>query len=202
MNDVRSDLVSGQVIERLAGTGEPSVCITLYQALLKSDRFEFVLQKGTELGVSTFVPMLTDRVVSHGQNRVGAKSARWRRIVTEASEQSGRSRIPVIHDPVTLRSACENALPIAIMPWENEADPVHVKTVIAQARENGWEGSNVEIFIGPEGGFTLEEVELARSLNVLTLSLGQRILRSDTAAIATVSIICYELGEIGGEGEG
>ena len=199
LSEVSSDLVQGRVIERRTGAAEPAVKITLYQALLKTDRFEFVLQKGTELGVSTFVPLLTDRVVARAPSgkRAAARTARWRRIVTEAAEQSRRSRIPAIGEPVTLRTACENAMPVALMPWEEETVPRGIRTVLVQARKKGWDGSELAIFIGPEGGFTVEEAELARSLGVQTLSLGPRILRSETAAVATVAAICYELGELG-----
>ena len=199
LHEVRRDFVEGRVVERRTGTGEPRVKITLYQALLKSDRFEFVLQKGTELGVSSFVPLLTDRVVARDskEHGSGARADRWRRIVTEAAEQSGRSRRPTISAPATLRIACEGAPQVALMPWEKESSSSGVRAALARSRVEGWGGLEVAIFIGPEGGFTAQEAELARSLGVQTLSLGRRILRSETAAIAMIAAVCYELGELG-----
>jgi 16S rRNA (uracil1498-N3)-methyltransferase len=199
LSEVHRDFVEGRVVERRTGAGEPRVKITLYQAPLKSDRFEFVLQKATELGVSSFVPLLTDRVVARKSNerRSGARVGRWRRIVTEAAEQCGRSRIPTISGPVTLKEACDDAPRAALMPWEEERTSSGVRAALARSRAEGWDGSEVAIFIGPEGGFTAQEAELARALGVQTLSLGQRILRSETAAIATIAAVCHELGELG-----
>ena len=199
LSEVQRDFVEGHVVERRAGTGEPRVKITLYQALLKADRFELVLQKCTELGVSSFVPLLTDRVVARESNerRTGARVGRWQRIVTEAAEQSQRSRRPTISGPATLQEACEGAPWAAFMPWEEEQTSGGVREAIGRSRADGWDGSEVAVFIGPEGGFTDQEAELARSLGVQTLSLGRRILRSETAAIATIAAICHELGELG-----
>jgi 16S rRNA (uracil1498-N3)-methyltransferase len=199
LSKVHRDFVEGRVVERRIGDGEPGVKITLYQALLKSDRFELVLQKCTELGVSSFVPLLTDRVVARDSNRrePGARTDRWRRIITEAAEQSERSKRPTLSPPATLQEACEGAPRVALMPWEEKSTSSGVRAAIAHSRAEGWEGLDVAILIGPEGGFTAQEAELARSMGVQTLSLGQRILRSETAAIATVAAVLYELGELG-----
>ena len=193
---VSPELVEGNVIQQRRGPGEPDTQITLYQALLKSDRFDLVLQKGTELGVSRFVPIVTERTIvrTSEERRADSRLDRWRRIVTEAGEQSRRARIPAISTPVSFDEACQLVSPLALMPWEEER-MLSLRNAISESNTEGRDRSEVSIIIGPEGGFTSEEAELARRHGVQTVSLGRRILRAETAAIATVTAVCYELGE-------
>ena len=128
--------VEVQVLERRTGKPESSVKITLCQGLLKSARFEWILEKGTELGVTSFVPTLCRRSMA-GLEEVGpAKLQRWRRIVQEATEQCGRSRIPTLTSIRPLMHALNDIPPtaIAIMPWENEQQ-VHLRDVLRAARD-------------------------------------------------------------------
>ncbi len=181
-----------------AAEGEPSSPpITLYQALLKADRFEQALQKCTELGVSRFVPIVTERCV----RRVDAKWAanrypRLRRIVTEAAEQSGRRRVPVLEAAVGLREACDAAEGVRLIPWEGER-VTGIRAALEAAGPGALRGG-VSVFVGPEGGLTEAEVAYAASRGVEPVSLGPRVLRSETAAMAAVAAVQYELGELGG----
>ncbi|MDP6513222.1 MAG: 16S rRNA (uracil(1498)-N(3))-methyltransferase [SAR202 cluster bacterium] len=193
---VSPKLVEGDVTGRRLGLGEPDVKITLYQAMLKSDRFELVLQKCAELGVSTFVPIITERTVvraSEGQ-RASSRLDRWRRILIEAAEQSRRARIPVVAPPISFEAAVQSQPSLAVMPWEEDRS-TNLRDVISESEVEGLDRSEVSIIIGPEGGFTAEEADLARRHGVQTVSLGRRILRAETAAIAAVAAVIYELGE-------
>lgn len=187
--------VEVQVLDRQAGKSESPVRIILCQGLLKSARFEWVLEKGTELGVAVFAPLLCRRSMAGLEDTGASKQQRWQRIIQEAAEQCGRSRLPellpahpLIH---TLREIPPGAL--ALMPWEEEhAHPL--REALAPALNPGNPlPMTVVLFIGPEGGLLAEEVTLARRYGVKVVTLGQRILRAETAALATVANVMYEL---------
>ena len=117
------DMVEGDVLSVVQGRGEPLVSITLYQGTLKGEKFQWVLQKGTELGVATFVPIVCRRSIPRGRDT--SRHARWPRIVTEAAEQSGRCRLPQILEPMPFQDACRRVegSGISIIPWEQEGPP-------------------------------------------------------------------------------
>ncbi|MCH7746000.1 MAG: 16S rRNA (uracil(1498)-N(3))-methyltransferase [Chloroflexi bacterium] len=191
---VDSNTAQGVVSDKRVSDGEPDVRLVLYQGMLKSDRFEFVLQKGTELGVSAFVPVSCARSVAKGDS--ANRSVRWRKIITEAAEQSGRGRIPILEKPSEFFNACDAHEGPGLIPWEEEAD-AGLRSVLERWKASDIGISSVSIFIGPEGGFTREEVEYARSKGIVAVSLGKRILRAETAGIATAAAILYEIGELG-----
>ena len=191
--------VRGTVTHRLPSKGEPRTRITLYQAVLKADRFEFVLQKGTELGVSVFVPVFCARSVPKdtGTGWLAKRRQRWQRIVTEAAEQSHRGGVPIVGAPLEFFSACGAAEGLVLIPWEQESG-TGLRAALGRWKDEGNEGPQVSVFTGPEGGFTRQEVEYARSMGAVPVSLGDRILRAETAAVAAVAAILYETGELGG----
>ncbi len=262
-----------RLIERRAGKSESNVRIILSQGLLKSARFEWVLEKGTELGVSVFSPVLCRRSLSGLEDPGTSKMQRWQRIITEAAEQSGRARLPALLPARPLLRALNDIPPgaLALMPWEEERtltlrdalrNPLHsrggggvdeaftsgfletrrspepvilstAKDLASAARRSfaalrmtpptRWpfpkkptservdEGrgpvrspsdqllparhnqTTVVLFIGPEGGLTADEVNQAQQHGVQVVSLGSRILRAETAALATVTSVMYEL---------
>ena len=198
LDSVGHQRAKGTVDERTQGGGEPVVRLTLYQSVLKAEKFEMVLQKGTELGVSAFVPFYCDRSVPKSGAKQGgeAKLERWRKIITEAAEQSGRSRLPALAEPADFRDACKRVEGLALVPWEEE-EQTGLKQALARSKAGGQSLDAVSILIGPEGGFTSEEVDLAREMGILPVTLGKRILRAETAGIAAVTAIMYELGELG-----
>lgn len=163
---------------------EPTLHLTLFQALLKRDNFEWALQKGTEVGVSRFVPLLTARTVAQPPHKL----ERWERILAEAAEQCRRGRIPDLAAPLRLADAWHEAAKadIALLPWEGASD-LTVKTVLA-----GKQPQSVALLIGPEGGWTEEEVENGRSHGIIPVTLGPRILRAETAAIVSAALIMAE----------
>jgi 16S rRNA (uracil1498-N3)-methyltransferase len=212
--------VEVHLLERRPGKSEPAVRIILCQGVLKSARFEWILEKGTELGVSVFSPIICRRSMTGLEDTGTTKIQRWQRIIQEAAEQSGRSHLPQLLPIRPLMSAL-NDIPsnaLAIMPWEEEhtltlhdvlSIPIHpdgnVGVTLAAARpipprptQNPLTLSpqlpiTIVLFIGPEGGLMPEEVALAQQRGVQIVTLGSRILRAETAAIATVANIMYEL---------
>ena len=159
----------------------------------KADKLELIIQKTTELGVSTVVPVVTERtVVKFDEKDINKKVERWNKIAQEAGKQSGRQKIPVVEKPIKLKNLIENIskYDILLLPYECEKE-MTLKAVLRNLKEKC---KNVAIFIGPEGGFSEEEVRLLSKLeNVKTVTLGPRILRTETAGIATVAMVLYEL---------
>jgi len=199
---VSREKVVGDVLERRTAVGEPTVHLTLFMALLKREKFEWVLQKGTEVGVSRFVPVITQRTLAQDTQIKPGKQERWHKILSEAAEQSRRGRIPVLNPPTKLADAlAQHGAAVALIPWEEAAADAaaaksrfgfaaHLKNVLAATNP-----PSAAIFIGPEGGFAPEEIELARQYHVQPVSLGKRILRAETAAIVAASLLLYETGE-------
>lgn len=192
-----SDYVIARIISSTPNRNEAPLDITLFQGLPKSDKMDLIIQKGVELGVKKIVPVITERAVVRINNGKDAliKVARWQRIALEAAKQCNRGIIPQIGMPVeykeALRLSRESAL--SMIPYEKETG----NGIKAQLRTPS---GSVAVFIGPEGGFTEDEVKRAIMEQVRPVSLGPRILRTETAAIAVLSILMYELGDLGGQG--
>ena len=177
---------------------EPSLELVLYQSLIRPQRFELVLEKGTEIGVSRFVPLLSGRALVRTAGPTGEggsqRMQRWRRIVTEAAEQSGRGRVPAIDPPSLFEDAARSAPGLLLLPWEGERS----RSLRSYLRSLGDRPLAASLFIGPEGGFAEDEVRLAREAGCVPISLGPRILRSETAGIVAAALVMHELGEMGG----
>jgi 16S rRNA (uracil1498-N3)-methyltransferase len=202
---VRPDLVRGEVVTHQAAGGEPRARIALYQGMLKGDHFELVLQKGTEVGVVEFVPLLTARTIA-ARDTVSHKRSRWEAIIQEAAEQSRRGRKPALRPALSFALACEEAgraEGLKLIAWEEEGQS-SLRAVLRGAgpatppctRDDVGRGGAIHLFIGPEGGFTREEVLLARAHGLAPVSLGRRILRAETAGLVAAAAILYELGEL------
>lgn len=188
--------VEVEVIERKAGKPEPRVQLTLCQGVLKSARFEWILEKGTELGVSVFAPTLCHRSMAGLEEAGPAKLQRWQRIVQEAAEQSERARLPELR-PMRPLSHVLTDMPagaLVLMPWEEEQRQ-SLRDVLQQAAATraGQQAISVVLFIGPEGGLLSEEVQLAQRHGAHVVTLGPRILRAETAAIAAIANVMYAL---------
>lgn len=194
LKQVDRRVVAGQIVAKQIATNEPGVRITLCQGLMKGAKFEWVLQKGTELGVSRFLPVVTQRSIVRKPAMIAKKKmTRWRRIIREATEQSRRGRIPQLSPVVTLGAALEEAAEasLTLIPWE-QASQVSLAAAIPNPRPD-----SVVLFIGPEGGFTEEEVARGRQYGAIPVTLGPRILRSETAAIVSVALVLHQLQELG-----
>jgi 16S rRNA (uracil1498-N3)-methyltransferase len=181
--------LAARLIERRFPAREPALRVTLAQAVLKADRFEWVLQKGTELGISAFRPLLTRRTVAGG----GGRLDRWRRIVIEAAEQCGRCRVPEVAEPAPLDAVLARPAPTVLL-WERERrQPFPAALAAALGRADA--GDGVRLLVGPEGGFDPQEAQAALDAGAFPASLGPRILRSETAALAAATLSC--LGDAG-----
>ncbi len=190
-----------QIVRRWEAEGEPATHITLYQAVLKGDRFGWALQKGTEVGISAFVPIVCERNVVDDLDAVEDKRERWERIIQEAAEQSGRARLPRLLPAQLLTQAIHSSAKAAaaeptclrIIPWEGEQSR-RLRDALAGC--NLGKGTRIELFVGPEGGFTDQEIDLARRYGIQPVTLGPRILRAETAGMVAAALILYELGDM------
>jgi 16S rRNA (uracil1498-N3)-methyltransferase len=190
-----------------AGCAEPAAYLVLCQGMLKAAKFEIVLQKCTELGVAAFVPLLCERAVAAADEagkagkagKAGeAKHRRWARIAAEAMEQCGGTRLPAISAPRPLMHALADLPPgaIALIPWEEERD-TPLRAALDSALTNRQPApAEVYLFIGPEGGFSSGEIALARRHGAVPVTLGPRILRAETAAIAAATLTLDTLGAL------
>jgi 16S rRNA (uracil1498-N3)-methyltransferase len=198
ITEINNWAVECSIIAQKQVSTEAPVRITLYQGLPKADKMEMIIQKSTELGVVSIVPVICDRSIAKiDEKKASIKVARWQRIAEEAAKQSRRSVIPVVREVLNFKDALSqlDETVLAIMPWEEEQNGGIKKVLITNKNKEA-----VALFIGPEGGFTSEEAALAREKGVFLVSLGPRILRTETAGIAVAALILYELGDLGGTG--
>lgn len=199
------DEVVGVVLERMEGRGEPAYKVGLYLSLLnKADKFEWALQKCTELGAHSFTPVRAAHSIADvpGQSKV----ERWERIIQEAAEQSGRALLPRLYETITLSQALEaeahrlSSLPhgehITVMPSLG-AERSLGDVLAGLEWDKGKSMGTVSIIIGPEGGFSDGELREAEEAGVALVTLGPRTLRAETAAVAALTMVLYELGEMG-----
>jgi 16S rRNA (uracil1498-N3)-methyltransferase len=186
------------LLERREPTPEPRVRVVLAQGIPKGDKLDLIIQKGTELGLSRLVPLSTPRsVVRPEPDWIDHRAERWRRVAAEAAKQCRRSRLPEIAPVQTLEEALRS-IPsgaLALIPWEGEGE----SRLKDRLRKGSPVPSEVWVFIGPEGGWEPAEVATAREAGAIPVTLGPRILRTETAALALLSILMYEWGDLGGE---
>ena len=194
LDNVNPRATCGVINDRYRGKGETRLAITLYQGLMKADRFEYVLQKGTELGISRFVPIVSERTVARNvisHNRL----ERWHRIMREAAEQSGRCRLPALGDTLSFIEVCDSITGPAVIGWESERD-TGIKDVLLRHKADMDSAQSISIVIGSEGGLTEEEVRYALDCGIAAVSLGRRVLRAETAGIVAATAVLYEMGEL------
>ncbi len=193
--EVGQDAVKGRLSGQQLAQTEPTLPLTLYQGALKAQKFEWVLQKGTELGVNCFVPTICQRSVPHNIDALAKKRERWQHIIQEAAEQSGRGLLPRLEAAMTLPEAVQYAgsNSLVLMLWAKAVGP-SLKDILAEA-SNRAALIRVALFVGPEGGFTTPEVTLASQSGLQLVKLGPRILRAETAGLAACSAIFYQTGE-------
>jgi len=181
-----------------SAASEPRVPITLVQGLPKADKMNGIVQKCTEIGVSRIIPILTERSVMRPDGASAERRvSRWRRIAEEAAKQSGRDMVPVVENIGTLCSAIATlgteGIPM-LFSWELEEER-SLRGALAEPNLSSAPG--VGVFIGPEGGFSHSEAEYARAHGAVTVTLGPRILRTETAGPVVLAMILYDMGELG-----
>ena len=166
--------------------------IYLFQGLPKSDKMELIIQKAVELGAYEVVPVVTKRaVVKLDEKKAAKKIARWNAIAEGAAKQSGRNRIPKVHDVMTFAEALKFAqeLDVRLIPYEKAEGMDTMKSAVDQIKA----GQSIGVFIGPEGGFEETEIEQAMEQKIIPVSLGKRILRTETAGFTILSILMYHI---------
>lgn len=189
-----------EILENLELNNESNVNIYLFQGLPKSQKMDLIVQKGTELGITEFIPTITHRVDVKLKGEF-KKLDRLNRIALEAAKQSKRSIIPKVSEPIEFDEVFEkiNSLDLLIVPYEN-ANNFGIKTLINELRkENNIDSiKNIGIFVGPEGGIEEDEIERLKDKGAYIVTLGKRILRTETAGFVATSLIQYELSDLGG----
>jgi 16S rRNA (uracil1498-N3)-methyltransferase len=194
---VSANAVTGIIVGEREAPPELEVTLVLYQSLIRANRFDLVLEKGTEIGVARFVPVIAARSQVQSEEPSAPRAERWRRLVVEAAEQSGRGRAPAIDAPLPFAEAVGLAGGLRVLAWEGEpASGGHgLGAYLRGLRDRP---RLISLFIGPEGGFGDEEIDLARREGVELVTLGPRVLRSETAAIVASALVLAALGEMGG----
>lgn len=190
------------IIKKLDINNESGVKIHLFQGLPKSQKMDLIVQKGTELGITEFIPTLTSRVDVKLKGDF-KKLDRLNRIVLEAAKQSKRTIVPKVVEPITFEETLEriHTMDLMLVPYEN-AENFGIKTLFRNLRESNVDLKNINnigILVGPEGGFEEEEINVLKEKGAYIITLGSRILRTETAGFVATSLIQYEIGDLGGE---
>ena len=197
IKNIEENKIVCKILDEVKSLAESNLNITIFQGLPKSDKMELIIQKSTELGVKTIVPVITKRTViklkdKDKQNKID----RWRKIAEVAAKQSGRDIIPTIENIINIADIKFDEFDKIFVLYENE-EKISIKDEIEQLKNDNKEELNIGIVIGPEGGFAESEIEQLRlNQNVSVVTLGKRILRTETVALVVSGILMYELGDL------
>ena len=194
LTDLSENEVRAQILWKLDGNAELASAVTLFQGLPKSDKMDLIVQKCVELGVDRIVPVSTKRaVVKLDAKKEQTRLKRWNTISESAAKQSGRGVIPEVSGVMSFGKALEEAkkLDVLLIPYERAEHMAETRRVMGEIRP----GQSVGVFIGPEGGFEESEVEEAVAAGARAITLGRRILRTETAGLAVMAMLGYLLEE-------
>ena len=195
VSEIGKNEIECDIIDRQKSDTEPNINITLYQGLPKAAKMDYIIQKNTELGISKIVPAKLARCVVKLENKAAEdkKCERWQKIAIASAKQSGRGIVPVIDNPMTVDEIIEDVkdYDLVFVPYECE-DQSRLKTIV----ESVPDAKDIAFIIGPEGGFDISEIEKLKAAGIKTVTLGKRILRTETAAEAVVSMLMYAYNEI------
>ena len=183
--------LTAEIIRKRPAEGEPACRISLYIGLTQREKFEWILQKCTEAGVGRIIPIITERSLIRKSSDVSSKQERWEKILKEAAEQCGRGRIPELLPAMNFDQAVQSGSQAekALFCWENEKQ-TSLRSILAPIQGTVRE---IALLIGPEGGFSEEEASAAQSAGWIPISLGKRIYRMETAALASVILSLHEI---------
>ena len=189
----KEDLIC-TLVEETVTNNETKINITLCQGIPKQTKMETIIQQNVELGVKSFIPLITERTVVklNEKNREQKKLDRWQKIAKESAKQSKRNIIPEVNDIMTVKELIEKLKTedaMVIVPYELE-DVKLLKDVLQEPKQNYY------IIIGPEGGFDINEIEMLQEIGAHIVTLGKRILRTETAGVVTSAIIIYACNEM------
>ena len=198
IKEIKEENIICNIKEKLLNNVESNIKVTIMQGLPKADKMELIIQKSVELGVNNIIPIEMKRCVVKLKDKDKIKKIeRWQKISVVAAKQSGRNIIPEINQVESLKNICETFenYDIVLLAYENEKENT-IKNELKKLKEknqNKNEDVKIAILIGPEGGIAEEEVEIARKKGAKIITLGKRILRTETVALNVLSIIMYEL---------
>lgn len=192
--NLSEEAVEAKILDVFGSSAELPTKITLFQGLPKADKMELIVQKAVELGAFEIVPVSTKRaVVKLDAKKAKKKVERWNTIALSAAKQAKRGCIPEVRPVMTLKEAFAYAktLDASVVPYENAEGIKHSRDVLNDLKGKG----HIGIFIGPEGGFEEQEIKDALELGIEPITLGKRILRTETAGIAVLSILMFSMEE-------
>ncbi len=197
INEIDKKQVLVNIISKLDIKSESDINIYLFQGLPKSSKMDMIVQKATELGVKEICPIITKRVVVKNELGEFKKLDRWQRITLEACKQCKRTIIPNIKEPIEFEGLIDalEDIDLIVVPYENEKG-YGIKNMLAHIKVD--DIKNVAIIIGPEGGFEEEEIEELKHKGAHIVTLGPRILRTETAGFVCAALLQYELADLGG----
>ena len=190
ISDINKKTINVEILSKEKNNNESPIIINLFQSISSNEKMDMVIQKATELGVSSIQPIFTSRsTVKLSLDRTKKRLIHWRQVAISACEQSGRSKIPVIKSPIEFDQISEgiktNSLNLLLHPDNLEE---------SSNLPNEYSG-DINIFIGPEGGFSQDEALLLKKQNCTNIQLGTRILRTETAPLAIIAILQYKYGD-------
>jgi len=187
-----------KIISKIAESREPRLQLILAQAIPKSDKMDWIIQKGTEIGVSAFIPFTSKRtVVQLNEKKEQKRLERWHKIAKEAAEQAHRGKIPTLFSVMEWKEVLEIAKDnFAIIAYEQEKTQ-SLARILDQHLDKY---QHIMLMIGPEGGFTEEEIEEAKAYGIVSVSLGKRILRTETAGMVAAANIFYHVEQLDEKG--
>lgn len=192
---VKKNEVKADIIKEIVTDTESNLKVTLVQSLPKPNKMDFIVKSCSELGVAKIIPVTTERTIVRldSSEKMLVRQIRWQRIAKEAAEQSGRKKVPQICELTSFKLALKECprFDLSLIPWELEK-----KEGIKEALQNRKGSKTILILVGPEGGFSLQEIEQAKLAGALPVSLGRRILRSETAGMVTLALVMYEFGDM------
>lgn len=194
IKEINKEDIICEIVEKIDRNNESKINITLCQGIPKQTKMEDIIQQNVELGVKSFIPLITERTVVklNDKDREQKKLERWRKIAKESSKQSKRNIIPTVEDIMTVKELMERLKKEdaeVIVPYELE-DMKILKDVLSEPKENYY------IIIGPEGGFDIKEIEMFKEAGAHIVTLGKRILRTETAGVVTAAVVMYACNEM------
>lgn len=194
IESISKQSVKTAIVDSEPSKGEPSIEVVLYQGIPKSAKMDLIIQKCTELGITRIVPVTTINTVVklESEKDEAKKIMRWTKIAEEAAKQSKRGIIPTIEMPMTFEAAIQDSkkLDLALIPYELEQD-TSVKSALSAKKSK-----SIGFFVGPEGGFDFSEIEKAKLNGIIPVTLGSRILRTETAGFTILTCIMYEYNQM------
>lgn len=194
ISSIQSNVIIATILEQRQGLNEPDTKVVLFQGLPKASKMDFIIQKTVEIGIDEIYPVITNRTIVKIKDvkKVNKKIERWNKIALEAAKQCKRDIVPKINDVINfdkMLNMLSNEKNI-IVPYEDEKN-LSIKEILKDCNRN-----TISLIIGPEGGFETEEIRRLKKIDANIVTLGPRILRSETAGMVALSIILYEFGDL------